>query len=188
MFRDPILQNLVKSCPAPKFVDRSGMLFEALVESVISQQLSVKAADTIFLRFKNLFGGIKFPKPQDVVKKDDEELRSVGLSYAKASYVKSVADAFISGLIDPKQIKSQSDEEIIQALTQIRGVGRWTAEMILIFALKRPDVFSVDDNGIQRAITSLYGITDKKEMVRLSESWKPHRSAACWYLWKSLEM
>lgn len=186
MFKDPILKKLTKQYPAPKFEDRSSFLFYELIESVISQQLSVKAADTIFGRFKNLFGN-NFPTPSKVLTMDDDKLRSCGISFAKISYVKSVANAFVSDLIDIEKIKKQSDEEVIEELTQIKGVGRWTAEMILIFTLKRPDVFSIGDLGLRNAITKLYGITDRKDMVKLSENWKPHRSTASWYLWRSLE-
>lgn len=205
MFKDPIIKQLIKKYPAPKFTDRSEFLFYELIESIISQQLSIKAADTIFGRFKELFTNRhpelvsgshempkrvrhdSFPTPKQVVAMEDEKLRACGLSFAKISYVKSVANAFISDLIDLEKIKEQSDEEVIEDLTQIRGVGRWTAEMILIFTLKRPDVFSIGDLGLRNAITKLYGITDRKEMLTLSEQWKPHRSTASWYLWRSLE-
>lgn len=186
MFKDPILKQLIKKYPAPTFTDRSEFLFYELIESIISQQLSIKAADTIFGRFKQLFGK-KFPTPAQVLKMEDEKLRACGLSFAKISYVKSVANAFISDLIDVEKIRKQSDEEVIAELTQIKGVGRWTAEMILIFTLKRPDVFSIGDLGLRNAITKLYGITNHKEMLALSEKWKPYRSTACWYLWRSLE-
>lgn len=187
MFNDPILQRLVQTYPAPKFEDRSNFLLRELIEAVISQQLSVKAADTIYLRFKNLFPGEAFPSADSILAMDDETIRAAGLSYAKVKYVKSVANAFVSDLIDVEKIRNQSDEEVIEELTQIKGIGRWTAEMILIFSLKRPDVFSIGDLGLRNAITNLYGITDQKEMLKLSESWKPNRSTVCWYLWRSLE-
>lgn len=186
MFKDPILKQLIEKYPAPTFEDRSDFLFYELIESIISQQLSIKAADTIFGRFKELFGK-KFPTPKQVLAMDDDKIRACGLSFAKISYVKSVANAFISDLIDIEKVKKQSNEEVIAELTQIKGVGLWTAEMILIFTLKRPDVFSIGDLGIRNAITRLYGITDRKEMLSLSEQWKPYRSTACWYLWRSLE-
>ncbi len=186
MFKDPILKKLVKKYPAPAFADKSDQLFYELIESIISQQLSIKASDTIFGRFKQLFEK-KFPTPKQVLAMEDEKLRACGISFAKISYIKSVANAFVSDLIDIEKIRSQSDEEVIKELTQIKGIGQWTAEMILIFTLNRPDVFSVGDLGIRNAITKLYGITDKKEMLVLSEKWKPYRSTACWYLWRSLE-
>lgn len=187
MFTDPVMKQLVKKYPAPQFTDRTNHIYEELVESIISQQLSVKASDTIYKRFCLLFHKTSCPTPQEVLKASDELLRSAGISFQKISYIKSVADACISDLIDVKKIKKMSDEEVIAALTQIRGVGKWTAEMILIFTLKRPDVFSIGDLGIRNAITKLYGITDRGEMLELSEKWKPYRSTACWYLWRSLE-
>lgn len=186
-FTDPIIKELLKKYPQPTFVDRSAYLFEDLIESIVSQQLSVKASDTIFKRFKALFPKKDFPSPQDILDKSDEDIRTAGISFQKISYLKSVADAFISGLIDPKKITKMTDEEVITALTQIRGVGKWTAEMILMFTLKRPDVFSLGDLGLRNAIRNLYTITDPKDILTLSETWKPNRTTACWYLWRSLE-
>lgn len=220
-FNDPILTKLVQKYPAPKFTDKTEKLYEDLIESIISQQLSVKASDTIYRRFLLLFAkkgvtgagdphrvpagkqseprtsdgggewqdpaGVNFPKPKQILSMPDETIRTAGISFQKISYIKSVADAFISDLIDVEKIKTMTDEEVIAALTQIRGVGKWTAEMILIFTLNRPDVFSLGDLGLRNAITKLYGITDQKEMLALSETWKPYRSTACWYLWRSLE-
>jgi len=187
MFNDPVLQKLVKKYPKPHFEDRSEFLMRELIEHVVSQQLSVKAADTIFSRFVSLFPGGEFPSADKILKTEDEKIRSAGLSYAKIKYIKSVANAFVSDLIDIDKIRKQSDEEVIAELTQINGIGRWTAEMILISTLKRPDIFSIGDLGLRNAITNLYGITDRKEMIRLSETWSPHRSTACWYFWRSLE-
>ncbi len=187
MFSDPILLQLVEKYPAPKFEDRSAKLFTELLESIVSQQLSIKAADTIYARFLNLFSDEKPLTPENLLAIDVEALRGIGISYQKASYLHSIADAFISDLIDIDEIKNMSDTEVISSLTQIRGVGRWTAEMILIFTLNRPDVFSIGDLGLRNAITRLYGITDQKKMLELSETWAPHRSTASWYLWRSLE-
>ncbi len=187
MFTDPILQQLVKKYPKPHFEDRSEFLMRELIESVISQQLSIKASDTIFARFVGLFPDGEFPTAEEILHMNDETIRSAGLSFAKVSYVKSIANAFVSDLVDIEKIRKQSDEEVIQELTQIKGIGRWTAEMILIFTLKRSDIFSIGDLGLRNAITKLYSISDRKEMLKLSENWKPYRSTACWYLWRSLE-
>jgi DNA-3-methyladenine glycosylase II len=187
MFSDTILNKLIKKYPKPHFEDRSGFLMRELIESIVSQQLSVKAADTIFARFVGLFPDGEFPTAEQILAMDDEIIRTAGLSFSKINYVKSVANAFVSDLIDIEKIRKQSDEEVITELTQIKGIGRWTAEMILIFTLKRPDVFSIGDLGLRNAITNLYGITDRKEMLRLSQNWSPQRSTACWYLWRSLE-
>ncbi len=181
------MHSLEKKYPAPIFEDRSTALMQSLMQSIISQQLSVKAADTIYTRFVDLFSAKEFPSAVEVLAMEDEKIRSAGLSYSKIKYVKSVANAFVSDLIDIEKVRKQSDEEVIKELTQIKGIGKWTAEMILIFTLQRPDIFSIGDLGLRNAIIKLYGITDQEEMIKLSEKWKPNRSAACWYLWKSLE-
>jgi DNA-3-methyladenine glycosylase II len=186
-FNEPIMQQLSEQYPSPDFQDHSDTLMQYMMKSVVSQQLSVRAADTIYTRFIALFGSVDFPKAEQILAMEDEKLRGAGLSYAKISYIKSIANAFVSDLIDQEKVKKQSDEEVIQELIQIRGIGKWTAEMVLIFALQRPDIFSIDDLGVRNAITKHYGITDRKEMITLSEQWKPYRSYACWYLWKSLE-
>lgn len=187
MFTDPVLNKLVKKYPKPQFEDKSDFLMQELIEHIVSQQLSVKASDIIFTRFVELFPKGEFPTAQEILDIKDEKIRSAGISFSKISYIKSVANAFISDLIDIEKIKKQSDEEVIAELTQIKGIGRWTAEMILIFSLKRPDVFSIGDLGLRNAITKLYSITNKKEIEILAETWSPHRSSACWYLWRSLE-
>ncbi|MCL4386965.1 DNA-3-methyladenine glycosylase [Patescibacteria group bacterium] len=187
MFKDPILNTLVKKYKAPKFKDRSEKLYEELVESIIGQQLSGKAADTIFKRFLALYKNSKFPRPEELLKTDVEKLRGAGMSYSKASYIKNIAKAFKNGDLDIKILRKMSDEEIIKELTKIKGVGNWTAEMILIFTFKRDDVFSLGDAGLRRAIKNLYRLEKDKDILRLSEKWKPKRSYACWYLWRSLE-
>lgn len=184
---DPIMQKLSEQFPPLSFEGRSDDLMQALIRAVIGQQLSVKASRTIHGRFIDLFDLKRYPTATEILETEDEILRGAGLSYAKVSYVKSIANAFVSDLIDSEKVKKQTDEEVITELTQIKGIGRWTAEMVLIFTLRRSDVFSVDDLGVRNAITRLYGITDKKAMTALSEKWTPHRSAACWYLWRSLE-
>ena len=187
MFTDPILNSLVKKYKAPIFEDRSELLYEELVESIIGQQLSGKAADTIYKRFLKLFNDNKFPTPEKLLKTDDEKLRSAGMSYGKAGYVKNIAQAFKDGDLDVKKLKKMNDEDVKKELTKIKGVGNWTAEMTLIFTLKREDVFSLGDAGLRRAIRNLYKIKKDADILKLSETWKPKRSFACWYLWKSLD-
>jgi DNA-3-methyladenine glycosylase II len=186
MFKDPILKKLFKQHGPHQFEDRSENLMAELIESIISQQLSVKAADTIYIRFLNLFKNGKFPSPEQILKIDVEKLRSAGMSYPKANYIKNIAKAFQNGEIAVEKIKNLTDEEVIIELTKIKGVGKWTAEMILIFTLNREDVFSLGDAGLKRAIKNLYGISDEKKILKLAETWKPKRSFACWYLWRSL--
>lgn len=187
MFTDPILKKLVKKYPAPTFSDRSDFLFEDLVESIVSQQLSVKAANTIFTRFKKLFNIEIFPTPKEILTMSDDRIREAGISRPKIGYIKGIAQAFAKDEIDVKEIKKMTDGQAILQLTNLKGVGKWTAEMILIFTLQRPDVFSLGDLGLRNAVKNLYGITEASEILKLSETWSPHRSTASWYLWRSLE-
>ena len=186
MFSDPILNKLHEKYGPHKFEDRSELLYEELVESIIGQQLSGKAADTIYKRFLTLFNN-KFPAPEKLIKTNDEKLRSAGMSYSKASYIKNIAQAFKNGDLNIKMLNKMSDEEVKKELTKIKGVGNWTAEMTLIFTLKREDIFSIGDAGLRKAIKNLYGIEKEKDILKLSETWKPKRSYACWYLWRSIE-
>lgn len=187
MFKDPILNKLYKKHGPHQFEDRSHLLYEKLVENIIGQQLSGKAADTIYSRFLSLFKHDRFPSFDELLKIDVEKLRSAGMSYSKASYIKNIAKAFKNKEIDIKKITKMTDEEVIQTLTKIKGVGKWTAEMILIFTLKREDIFSLGDAGLKRAIKNLYKLEKDSDILKLSEKWKPKRSHASWYLWRSLE-
>ncbi len=156
--------------------------------SIISQQLSTKVAAVIYARFLTLFSK-KNPSPKDIVAVPFDELKSIGLSNAKTNYVLNVCNFFIENNITDARLHKMEDEELIDFLTQIKGIGRWTAEMILMFTLGREDVFAVDDLGIQQAICKLYGIDaeDKKamkqEMLKISAKWSPYRTYACKYLW-----
>lgn len=188
MFKDPILKKLYKKYGPPTGIeDRSEYLMQQMIESIISQQLSIKAATTIYNRFLDLFKKSAFPTPDEILKIDTEKLRSAGMSYSKASYVKNIAKAFKEKQIVIEKIVKMSDEEVITELTKIKGVGKWTAEMILIFTLKREDVFSIGDAGLRRAIKNLYKLENEKDILKLTEKWKPKRSLASWYLWRSLE-
>ena len=159
-----------------------------LIRSIMGQQLSTKVAQVIYDRFLLLFKG-KEPKPQDVLAIEDETLRGIGLSYAKINYVKNVAQFCIDNKVSDTRLNKMTNEEIIAELITIKGVGKWTVEMILMFALGREDVFSVDDLGIQQAMCKLYNIDSldkkqmKKQMIEISEKWKPYRTFACLHLW-----
>jgi len=159
-----------------------------LVVSIMSQQLSSKAAGTIHRRFLDLYKG-HVPLPEEIIATPVEVLRGVGLSYAKASYVHNVARFALEQGFDHRKLGKMDDEEAIGYITQIKGVGRWTAEMLLMFALGRKDVFSPDDIGIQNAMIHLYKLdnTDKKafrtELLRISQAWSPYRTYACLHLW-----
>ena len=159
-----------------------------LMASIMSQQLSTKVAKVIFHRFLDLFKG-KEPKPQEVLDMSFEKLRAVGLSNAKVNYVKNVALFCIENKITDKKLLKMQDEEIVELLTQIKGVGKWTVEMLLMFSLGREDVFAVDDLGIQQAMTKIYKlpVDDKKKlkesMLNISSKWSPYRTYACLHLW-----
>ncbi len=159
-----------------------------LCASIMSQQLSTKVAQVIFKRFLELYGG-KEPTPQQIADTPLEKLRAIGLSGAKAGYVKNVAQFAIEHGMDAKKLSKMSNEEVIEYLVPIKGVGRWTVEMLLMFTLGREDVFSPDDLGIQNGIATLYKVdkTDKKklkeEMARISQKWAPYRTYACLHLW-----
>ena len=160
--------------------------FVTLCDAIISQQLSVKASATIESRFHALFGKGS-ATPEETIKFSTEELRAVGVSNQKAKYLISLAEHFLDGTINPHKLKRLSDEEVIAALTTVKGIGKWTAEMFLIFSLGRPDIFSVGDLGLRNAVKNIYGIEKYDEIERHAERWKPHRSVASWYLWRSLE-
>ncbi|MGV3642266.1 MAG: DNA-3-methyladenine glycosylase family protein [Adhaeribacter sp.] len=166
-------------------------IYLSLLSSIISQQLSTKVARVIKGRFLALFPG-EYPQAEWVLEKADEELRGVGLSFQKIGYIRNVAAFAREGQLDYQVISQLGDEDLIRHLVQIKGVGRWTAEMILMFTLVRPDVFPVDDLGIQNAMKKQYGLsqTGKSlllEMSRLAEAWRPHRTLASRYLWQSLD-
>ena len=159
-----------------------------LCSSIISQQLSTKVAKVIFQRFLDLYGK-KQPKVEEILRTPVEKFRSIGFSNAKASYVHNVCKFFVEQKVTDARLSKMSNDEIIDLLTQIKGVGKWTVEMILMFTLGREDVFAVDDLGIQQAITRLYKLdaSDKKlmkeEMLSISAKWSPYRTYACRYLW-----
>ncbi len=162
-----------------------------LCYSIISQQLSTKVAGVIQQRFLDLYGDL--PTPQQIIDTPFEKLRGVGMSNAKANYVQNVARFEMESGMHHTRLNKMSNDEVIEYLTQIKGVGRWTTEMLLMFALCREDVFAIDDLGIQNAMIGLYKLdkTDKKklkeELLRISAKWNPYRTYACMYMWRSLD-
>ncbi len=160
-----------------------------LCASIMSQQLSTKVADVIYKRFLAIYGG-KEPCPQQIVDTPFETLRAIGMSNAKTNYVQNVARFAIESGLDPKKLDKMNNDEVIEYLIQIKGVGRWTVEMLLMFALGREDVFAIDDLGIQNAMIKLYRLdrTDKKkfkeDLLRISGKWSPYRTYACMHLWQ----
>jgi DNA-3-methyladenine glycosylase II len=167
-------------------------LYLALLRAIVSQQISTKAAAAIWKRFQTLFPPEGYPEPREVLALSEDELRAVGLSRQKAGYLKAIAEYNERGLLDYEHLTSLSEEAFTQHLTAIRGVGRWTAQMLQMFALDQPDVFSEGDLGVQNAMRKLYGLEEtgralQKRMLVIAESWRPYRSLACKYLWQSLD-
>lgn len=160
--------------------------FEDLVDAICSQQLSIKAAKTIFERVKNLLVTIT---PETVLNKSDQEFRDCGLSWKKVSYVKDLATKVKENEVDLSKIQKFSDSDVISTLVKVKGIGRWTAEMFLMFSLARPDVFPLDDLGIQKGFEKVTKIKwDKKSAEKYAiKHWSPYRTVASWYLWRSLE-
>lgn len=187
--RDSKLKKLIVGIPQEQLhkLDANADLREYLVYSIISQQLSTKVAKVIKERFLSLFKN-KFPSNKAILKMDDEKLRSIGLSYQKLSYIKNIAQFFEEHKLDKKDWSKMDDDEIAKLLTQIKGVGQWTAEMVLMFGLCREDVFSAGDYGIQVAMKKLYKLEHQgkelqQKMILIAEKWRPYRSHACMYLW-----
>jgi len=184
--KDIVLRKIIKEYQIEELSGETD-LFQDLIESIINQQLSGKAAATIFGRFKKLFKD-KFPKPQQILKTSDEKIRECGISFPKIKYIKGICQAIIDGSLNVKKISQLSDEEVIIELTKLKGVGRWTAEMILIFSLRRPDVFSIGDLGLRSAVSLHYKIKREniKKIEKISQNWSPYRSLAARLLWRSL--
>lgn len=187
--KDPKLKSLVDSIPQEKLhkTGQKSDLREYLVASIISQQLSTKVAKVIHDRFLKLFKG-KFPTNRAILKMENEKLRSIGLSNQKLNYIKNIAAFFEERKLNKKDWSQLEDIEIITLLTEIKGVGQWTAEMVLMFGLCREDIFSAGDYGIQTSMKKLYKLHHKgkdlqRKMIRIAENWKPYRSHACMYLW-----
>jgi O-6-methylguanine DNA methyltransferase len=166
--------------------------FEALVESVVYQQLSGKAAATILGRLIALFKPRRFPRPRDLLAASDEKLRSAGISRGKTLALRDLAAKTLDGTVPPVAVLEKlSDEEIVERLTAVRGVGRWTVEMLLIFRMGRPDVLPVDDYGVRKGFSIFRGLKElpsPKELAAYGERWRPYRTVASWYLWRALEL
>ena len=188
--KDAVLAEIIKASPLPSFTPHKNY-YQELVESIISQQLSVKAAATILKRFRGLFGE-EFPSPEEIIATDIEELRSVGLSRQKASYIKDLAARVLDGSVQFSHLDSLSNQEVIDELIQIKGVGVWTVHMFMMFCMGRLDVLPTGDLGIKNGVYKLYDLPEKPsvediEMVALNNKWHPYESIASWYVWHSLD-
>src|SRR4051812_30281910 len=189
---DKTLARLIKRVGPCTLKRRNRSPFESLVRSVAYQQLNGTAAATILERVLALYPERKFPRPEDILSTPDEQLRSAGLSRAKIAAIKDIAAKRIDGIVpDSRAISKLTEAEILERLTQIRGVGPWTDEMLLIFTLGRTDVLPVTDYGVRKGFALTYGWKDlptPKELLDYGERWRPHRSTAAWYFWRALEL
>ena len=186
------MARLIAETPSPKiFNDYADDVYLALLESIVSQQISVKAADAIFTRFRGLFPD-NYPHADALLLKTTDELRSAGLSFQKIKYLQSVAEFSLANPFDRAHLDPMSDEEIVQYLIPIKGIGRWTVEMMLMFVLNRPDVFPIDDLVIRQRMLRAYpekteGLTGKplyKVLHEIANAWRPYRTEASRYLWR----
>jgi DNA-3-methyladenine glycosylase II len=187
--RDPVLRPLIRQVGACDLRWR-GDPYRYLVRSVLYQQLAGAAASAIEGRFKAEFGG-RIPTAVRLVEAPPQRLRSVGLSRQKAAAVQSIAEAFLDGTVSARKLPHMDDEEVIAAVTQIRGVGAWTAHMLLMFSLGRPNVLPVGDYGVRKAARDLYGLDalpKPHELESIAKRWQPYRSVACWYLWRHADV
>ncbi len=191
MRRDPVMRALIKRTGPCRLADsQHADPFESLVQAIVWQQLSWKAALTIYRRFQAIFDGGRCPAPQELVDAPVAPLRAAGLSRQKIGYLKDLAAKVEDGSLPLAALEAMNDEQVIEALTHVKGIGRWSAEMFLIFKLHRPDVLPVDDLAIQKAFQRAYRmrkLPSAKRMLQLGEKWRPYRSVASWYLWESLD-
>ncbi len=192
MKADKVMRGLMEEGgPIDPATDRRGSRpdpYEALARAIVGQQLSTKAAASIWNKLLEQFDG-KPPKPEQLLKKRADQLRKAGLSRAKVEFLKDLARRVKDGRLDLTRLRDLPDEDVVAELIEVKGIGRWTAEMFLIFHLARPDVVSTGDLGIRRAVQIAYGMDElpgPEELERIAEEWRPHRTLACLYLWRSL--
>lgn len=188
---DPVLARIMAQVPAVQPGAHED-IYLALLRAIVSQQISTKAAAAIWRKVQHLFLPDGYPEPAVLLTLSDEELRAAGLSYQKASYLRAIAEFALRDQLDHAHLSQLSEEDFTKHLTQIKGVGRWTAQMIQMFALDQPDVFPEGDLGVQNAMRRHYGLEETgrallRRMTEIAEAWRPYRSVACKYLWRSLD-
>ena len=185
---DPVLRSIIERV-GPFRMEYGPAEFHSLAEAIVYQQLNGRAAVTIFNRFAALAG--EPLTPAGILKLTDEQLRSVGLSKQKSAYLKDLAAKTAAGQLDFARLPELSDEEVVEHLTQVKGIGVWTAHMFLMFSLRRPNVLPTGDYGVQMAVKKHYKkrkLPKPKDMEKIARAWEPYRSVACWYMWRSLDI
>jgi DNA-3-methyladenine glycosylase II len=184
---DPIMAGLVARYGACGIATRRRDPFHVLCASIISQQLSSRAADTIQARVMSAVGATRHLQPQQLLDADPQSLRDAGLSWSKVKWLRALAEAASTGALDFRKLRRMDDEAAIQTLDALPGIGRWTAEMYLMFAMHRLDLFAMDDVGLRRGVNQLYGngrpLSDRRTL-QIALRWAPYRTVACWYLWR----
>lgn len=189
MRRDPVMRAIVKAA-GPLALQARGQPYQSLLRAILYQQLAGPAAMAIERRFLAMFGN-RIPKPGELAPLSDEQLRTAGISRQKAGYMRSIAEHFADGRLSDRTLMRMSDDDVIEAVTAIKGVGGWTADMLLMFCLGRPDIMPVGDLGVQHGMKLAYGLAappKPPEMLEIAEAWRPYRSAGTWYLWRRLEI
>ena len=187
--RDEKMRVLISKFGWPDF-DPKQDYFQSLLRSIVFQQLSGKAANTIYERFINLIPKTVTLSPKEVLKLDKDEMRKTGLSFQKINYLRNLAYFFENNSFQKKDVERMTDEEISNALTQIKGIGQWTVDMFLMFTLNRADILPYTDLGIQKGFKKIFNMNNlpsKKEMETHSKIWRPYRTIACWYLWRTVD-
>jgi len=187
--KDPVMRELIKKHGTLQVKKNRRNHLESLIRSIINQQLSDKAAATIYERFKNLFPDKSYPDPKRIIKIPDKKIREAGISFPKIKYIKGLCKAIVKREVDLDNIHKLTDEEVTEELTKLLGIGKWTSEMFLMSSLGRFDVFAIGDLGLRKAISILYKVDrdDLGKIEKISISWKPYRSIASRYLWRSLD-
>ena len=187
--KDKNMQVLINKFGRPDLNPRQDY-FQSLLRSIVFQQLSGKAAQTIYERFVNLIPKTSNLCPNEVLKLDKDEMRKAGLSFRKIDYVRNLADYFENNSFHKKDVEKMSDQEISKELIQIKGIGQWTVDMFLMFTLNRADILPCTDLGIQKGIMKILNMKNlpsKKKMENCSRKWRPYRTIACWYLWRMVD-
>lgn len=185
---DPVLRVIIERV-GPYRIEYGEPTFHSLAEAILYQQLNGRAAETIFKRFREQTGDPV--TPEGILKLSDAEMRAVGLSKQKTAYLRDLAQKTKDGLLNFQRLADMTDAEVIEHLTQVKGVGVWTAHMFLMFTLRRPDVLPTGDYGVQSAMKKHYRkrkLPKPKDMEKIAKAWAPYRSVACWYLWRSMDI
>jgi DNA-3-methyladenine glycosylase II len=187
---DPVMRRVIERVgPCRLDPEQRPDVFHALVRSIIYQQLNGAAAGSIYRKFKGLYPGKRFPTAADIAGTKDAAIRSAGISPQKLSYLRDLSVKAQDGTLELRKVRSLGDDDVVEHLTQVRGVGRWTAEMVLMFTLGRPDVLPVDDYGFRRAVQIEYkmrALPKPERLHKLAAPWRPYRTVGTWYLWQSL--